>query len=159
MISFRCKFNTRLNFNRKKICVRCMVQLIGIFGSLWFRKSPDLPFPQTKINTNPSPKLKCWVMDQRKVEIFPVHSLFRNLSSSVMFCFNHLEFGQNCVKINRSYEKQTNRFTCKLGNLATEIDPNDSTLYVICSPLADCRSVHCNDHFYHTSPPGKQGEI
>ena len=35
---------------------------LEIFGSLWFRKSPDLPFSQTKINTNPSPKVKCQVV-------------------------------------------------------------------------------------------------
>ena len=56
-----CKLNTRLH--RKKMCVRCMLQL-EMFRSLWFRKSPDLPFPQPKINTNPSPKVKCWVMGE-----------------------------------------------------------------------------------------------
>ena len=56
-----CKLNTRLH--RKKMCVRCMVQL-EMFRSLWFRKSPDLPFPQPKINTNLSPKVKCWVMGE-----------------------------------------------------------------------------------------------
>ena len=44
-----------------------MCEVHGAIGDLWivmFRKSPDLPFPQTKINTNPSPEVKCWVMGE-----------------------------------------------------------------------------------------------
>ena len=60
-----------------------MVQL-EIFGSLWLRKSPDLPLPQPKINTNQSPKIKCWVKGLEEGGDFPGPQF---ISESLVFSY------------------------------------------------------------------------